>query len=423
MEFPLTNRQCELIELIRELGREKFAPRAAFYDREASFPFENYDDLRHHGLLALCVPERFGGMGADFQTYCLVAAEMGRYCGATALTYNMHTCTLFWIGNLSDEIPMTASQRVQHELRRREHFRRVVEEGAVYSQPVSEGGPGVSVGTPYQTTAQKVDGGWVINGKKIFASLSGAANYYGVICTEAKEGADVRDTLYLAVPANSIGLQIVGDWNPVGMRGTVSRTLIFEDVFVPDTAQLLPHNTYFQLTKSWPHMFLTIAPTYMGIAQAAYDFTVKYLRGEVDGMPPVKRRMDATKQFIVAEMFIKLEQTKALFYRAISDAKANPTKEELLRAYAAHYTVMENANDISRLALRVCGGHSLLKSLPLERLYRDSCCGAVMRPWTADRCIERLGRETLYEPGETDSTVESFVKEVSVSSTLSIQAA
>ncbi|MFX8422193.1 acyl-CoA dehydrogenase family protein, partial [Acinetobacter baumannii] len=71
-------------------------------------------------------------------------------------------------------------------------------------------------------------------------------------------------------------------------------------------------------------------------------------------------------------------------------------------AYATQYTVMEFANDICRLAIRTCGGHSMLKSLPLERLYRDSRCGALMLPWTAEICMERVGRESLYEAGETD---------------------
>jgi len=96
------------------------------------------------------------------------------------------------------------------------------------------------------------------------------------------------------------------------------------------------------------------------------------------------------------------EQTKAIFYRVINEAKINPSKAERLRAYAANYTVMENSNQLCSLAIRVCGGHSLLKSFPLERLYRDSRCGALMRPWGSDRCLEKLGMETLYESQETD---------------------
>jgi len=140
----------------------------------------------------------------------------------------------------------------------------------------------------------------------------------------------------------------------------------------------------------------------MGIAQAAYDFTIQYLRGEAPATPPVKRRMYPTKQIAVAEMRIKLEQTRALFLRALSEAKVDPSKDERMRCYAAHYTIMENANDICRLAIRTCGGQSMLRSLPLERLYRDSRCGSLMLPWTAELVLDRIGREALYESGETD---------------------
>jgi alkylation response protein AidB-like acyl-CoA dehydrogenase len=222
-----------------------------------------------------------------------------------------------------------------------------------------------------------------------------------VLCTEERPTLSQRDTLYLAVPATAKGVSIAGDWDPLGMRGTVSRTLVLQDVFVPESAELMPPGIYFQAASRWPHMFLTLAPTYMGVAQAAYDFTVSYLRGEVPGVP-VKRRMYPTKQIAVAEMFVRLEQTRALFEQTITEARIDPTKHERLRAYAAQYTIMENANELCRLALRTCGGQAMLKSLPLERLYRDSRCGSLMLPWTAELCLDRLGRETLYEPGEKD---------------------
>ncbi len=391
-----------MIGLVRTLGQEKFAPRAARYDADATFPFENYDDLRDAGLLKLCVPTRHGGLGADYRTYCLVAAEMGRWDGATALTFNMHACSQLWTGPLADDLDMTAADRAELETLRAGHFKRVVEEGAIYAQPFSEGSAAAAGKAPFGTLATKVDGGWLINGKKIFASLAGAANYYGVLCTEDKPDRTMRDTHYVAVPADAPGLTVTGDWDPLGMRATVSRTLVMKDVFVPDQMQLMPRGLYFKAATAWPHMFMTLSPTYMGIAQAAYDFTVQYLRGEVPGQPPVKRRMYPTKQIAVAEMYIKLQQTRALFERTIAEARVNPGKEARLRCYATQYTIMENANELCRLAIRTCGGQSMLKSLPLERLYRDSRCGSLMLPWTAELCLDRLGRETLYEPGEQD---------------------
>jgi alkylation response protein AidB-like acyl-CoA dehydrogenase len=400
--YALTGRQKQLIEIAEALG-PAFAGRAERYDREASFPHENYADLKAAGLLELCVPEKFGGRGADLKTYSLVSATLGKYCGATALTFNMHACSTLWPGILSDDLDMSPAQREEHEKHRAIHFARVVKEGAIYAQPFSEGSAAAAGRAPFGTTATRAEGGWRIDGKKIFASLSGAAHYYGVLCTEAKPELSMRDTLYMAVPASAPGLTVTGDWDPLGMRGTVSRNLVFKSVFVSDEAQMMPRGVYFQAASRWPHMFTTLSPTYMGIAVAAYEFTVRYLRGEVPGTPPVKRRMYPTKQIAVAEMWVKLEQTRALFLRMLEDARVDPPKDARLRAYATQYTIMENANDICRLAIRTCGGQSMLKSLPLERMYRDSRCGSLMLPWTAELCLDRIGREALYEPGETDA--------------------
>ena len=332
----------------------------------------------------------------------IAAAEIGRYCGATALTWNMHVCSTLWSGPLADDLDMDAATRAEHERRRAVHYKRIVDDGAIYSQPFSEGGAAAAGGVAFGTEAKPSKGGWIVNGKKIFASLSGHADYYGVLCTEIAEGekASRRNTLYLALPAKADGVSVVGDWDPLGMRGTVSRTLLFKDVFVPEDAALMPRGVYFQAAMRWPHMFLTLSPTYVGLAQAAYDFTVRYLRGEMPGTPPVKRRMYPTKQIAVAQMQIKLEQIKAIWFQAVTEARANPTKEQVLRAYAAQYSVMEGANEIATLAIRTCGGQAMLKSLPLERIYRDSRCGSLMLPWTAELCLDRIGREALYETGE-----------------------
>ncbi len=403
----LTAQQRELIEIAATLGRTKFAPRAMAVDRDAVFPFDNYADMREAGLLKICVPKAHGGLGADFATYVMVAAEVGRHCGATALTWNMHVSSTMWAGFIADALDMTPEQRADHERCRAVHFKRIAEEGKVYAQPFSEGGAAAAGKAPFGTLATKVDGGYRITGRKIFASLSGAADFYGVLCTLDKPGASTRDSMYLAVPADAEGVTVSGPWDPLGMRGTVSRNLEFKDVFVPDDARLMPEGLYFQAASRFPHMFATLSPTYMGLAQAAYDFTVQYLRGEMPGTPPVKRRMYPTKQIAVADMRIKLEQTRALFLQNARDAQVDPDRDTRMRLYAAHFTIMENANDIARLAIRTCGGQSMLKSLHLERIYRDSRCGSLMLPWTAELCQDRLGRECLYEPGERDEAIDA----------------
>ena len=399
--WNLTSFQAELCEKARRLGKENFAPRAETWDREASFPLDNYEDLKKEGMLGICIPDSEGGMGADFKSYMLAASEIGRYCGTTALTFNMHVCSCLWTGNLADSLGLDEPTLEQLHQGRSLHYQRILDEGAVYSQPFSEGNAAAAGKMPFGTLATKTEKGWIINGKKVFASLSGNADYYGILATEDKPRLSRRDTLYIAVPSTHQGVEVIGDWDPLGMRGTVSRTLLLNNVEVPDEAQLMPRGLYHEAAMRWPHMFMTLTPTYLGIMQGAFDFTVLYLRGEIPGMPIV-RRMHPVKQHSLAQMRIMLEQSKSIWFQAISEARPDPSKEERLRAYAAQYTVMENANTICQLAIRTCGGHSMLKSLPLERMYRDSRCGSLMLPWTAEICLERLGKESLYLHGEKD---------------------
>src|SRR6186713_480696 len=257
--FRLGDEEAALIAKARRFGARVLSPRAAQHDRDATFPIENFRDMHPEGLLRICVPKEHGGLGASFRTYCLAAAELGRYCGATALSWNMHVCSTLWTGALADDLEMSAEERAAHNAARGKHYRRIVENGAIYSQPFSEGGAAAAGAAAFGTEAKPVDGGFLVSGKKIFASLSGAADYYGILCTERaeSEAASRRNTLYLAVPADANGVQVVGDWDPLGMRGTVSRTLLMKDVFVPEDEMLMPRGVYFRAASSWPHMFFT----------------------------------------------------------------------------------------------------------------------------------------------------------------------
>src|SRR5688500_428660 len=146
--YRLTSQQQELVALADALG-PAFAKRAERYDREASFPHENYAELRSAGLLGVCVPQKYGGRGADLKTYSLVSATLGKYCGSTALTFNMHACSTLWPGLLADDLDMTGAERAEHERRRAAHFGKVIAEGAIYAQPFSEGSAAAAGHAPF----------------------------------------------------------------------------------------------------------------------------------------------------------------------------------------------------------------------------------------------------------------------------------
>ena len=115
------------------------------------------------------------------------------------------------------------------------------------------------------------------------------------------------------------------------------------------------------------------------------------------------RRLFATKRFAVAKMYARLAPVRALWWQVFMEAKGFPSHAEVLRMYAAQYNVMEVAQEIAALAIRTCGGQSMLKSLPLERIYRDSRCGALMLPYTSEIMEDYMSVLTLYDLDEIDN--------------------
>jgi len=380
----------DLVERVRSIAPQ-MRERAVVYDRQASFPFENFADFHRLGLLAACVPAEHGGLGARYADYVRLSEEIGRHCGSTALTFNMHNATMLWCGEVADQLDLTPDERSRHAEIRERMYRGVVQEGHIHSQPFSEGvAAGATAGVT--TTAVPVEGGWTVTGRKIFASLSGAATFYNVTCVVP---GDDRVRL-LGVPASADGVEIVDDWDPLGMRGTVSRTLLMKDAFVPHVNEWMPPGAYNQAALRYPWMFLSLCPAYLGLTKGVLDVAGSYLRGELPGQKAGPRRDHPVKQAGWATMNLRYEQSRALLYGAIDHATLDPTEDDLVTGWAAAATVMDNAAEVASLAIKVCGGQSMMKSLPLERLYRDARLGATMLPWSAEVCIERLGRARLY---------------------------
>jgi alkylation response protein AidB-like acyl-CoA dehydrogenase len=409
MHLQPSSRQRELIALARRVAHERFVPRAERHDRDASFPFDDYADLRTEGLLGLCVPERYGGLGADFETYCLVAEQLAQGNASTALTFNMHCLVMLMMGPIADHMAMEPAARERHERLRAARFREVVEEGAFYGQPHSEPveqgetdtklGPG---GRRFGTTARKVEGGYVVNGRKFFVSLAGCAPYYATPAIRLGDEPWIERTLYLQVPKDAPGVSFIGDWDSMGMRGTVSRDKVLENVFVPDDAEVLPPGLFGAMYNAFPHLFLSFSATFLGIMQAAYDGALAYLTGRMPGAPALHTEA-AAKGPAIAEMLFTLESARALYYRAISEAEVDAPPDAVQRARAAHVTVQRAVVAVTQEAIRVCGGRAFLKRYPLERHARDARAAALMRPWTQEIAMQQAWQTALGLDGKLGS--------------------
>ncbi len=383
----LTAERAAIVDRVRQVG-PAIAARATEHDLAAEFPKANWDDFTQAGLLGICIPTEDGGLGGDFVAYALASEELGRHCAATALTFNMHVATTLLTGQIADDLDLTGDERNVLHHRRSILRRSVIDEGAIHSQPFSEG---VSAGATsgFSTSAVPVEGGFRVTGRKIFASLSGGAHINNVACMV---DGDERVRL-LGVPAQAEGVTLEGTWDPLGMRATDSRTLVMDNVFVPADNEWIPPGVFDQAAQRWPYFYMTLSFSYLGLMRAIMDATSEYLIG--DGGHSA-RRSHPIKQQGWAQMNLVYEQAQALSYRVLGEVGVDPSAAAIRRAWTSMVTTMEGAPELASLALRVCGGRSLLRPSPLERFYRDARCGATMLPWSVEVCLERLGRADLF---------------------------
>ena len=271
--------------------------------------------------------------------------------------------------------------------------RGIVEDGTIHSQPFSEGAAaGATAGYSTRAVPDADRAGYRVTGRKIFASLSGAAHIHNVVCLAPGDDR-IR---FMGVPADAAGATIEGDWDPLGMRGTDSRTLVLDGALVPEENEWLPPGAFDQAAARWPYFYMTLSFAYLGLMRGVLDATAAYLRG--DGAPSggPARRDHPIKQQGWAQMNLLHDRAQSLTYRVLGECGVDPSAERVRRAWSSMVTVMEGAPAVASLALRVCGGRSMLRPSFLERAYRDARCGAAMLPWSVEVCLERLGRTGLY---------------------------
>ena len=380
MAFQVSEEFRHWVAVADSLGREKFAERAPAIDREARFPFENYRDLRDSGLLALTVPREHGGIGADSLTYAVILSRIAKGCASTGLTFNMH-CAIV------DFLLQIAGPEQQQR-----YFGEVVRNGAVFASITSEPGSSFRDKLAIRTSIRREDGRYRLNGTKHFCSLSTGATYY--FTWSLLDGAeDITDGLLnVLIRADQPGVEIVHDWDTLGMRGTVSNSIRFHDV------EILPEDVVGEpgaiLGKDMSIWSLGYTGLYFGIAEAAYEFCVEYVkRSKFRGMSETLA-FDPRIQRQVGEMATLLESARRAVER-LGMLRGNASKTELAFILnQAKYLATEAAKEIAERAVRLTGGRGLLRSLPLERHFRDALAGVVMPP-ANDRCLETVGKIAL----------------------------
>jgi alkylation response protein AidB-like acyl-CoA dehydrogenase len=373
---PLTDEQRRVVDRVATLSRERFAPRAARYDAESSFPYENYADLHAAGLNALTVPREYGGVDADAVTYVHALREIAKGCSATALTFNMHSTVVTFLAALGTE-----------EQKRR-YFGEVVGRGARIASITSEPEQSFRDKFVLNTVFHQTDGGYRVAGVKQFCSLGEAADYFfitGILegTTTAREG-----VVSAMIPSRDAGVKIEGTWNAVGMRGTISHTIRYDCAV--DRANVIGRPGQY-LTIDLQGFALGYAAVYLGIGEAAFEFMTEYARTKTQRPSAEPMSHHPLVQRTVAEVGTQIRAAGLLLHEAASikmtgDREATMLAVNQAKTYCADVGLMATER-----ALRLAGGRGILKELPLERWHRDALAGPVMPP-ANDRCLETAGK-------------------------------
>jgi alkylation response protein AidB-like acyl-CoA dehydrogenase len=335
-------------DLANELG-VGFADRVPKHDESDAFVAENYAELKARKVFAAGVPEELGGGGASVADLAGMLRTLAHHCSSTALALSMHT-----------HIVATAAWRWKNQKAPVDGLlKRVVAEDLVL---VSTGGADWLQGTGKAT---KADGGYRVTGRKIFCSGAPAG---GLMMTTAvvDDPVDGPTVLQIAVPTSAAGVKIENDWKAMGMRGTGSHDISFEDVFVPDAAVALrrPSGKWHPLIHTVAMVALPVFnAVYVGVAEAARDLALEAAK---------RRKDDRLVQAHAGEMENELTSAQLALARMIDIAMTGkPGVETTVEMMCCRAILGRGTRATVDKAMDLAGGGSFLRKNPLERLFRD----------------------------------------------------
>ena len=388
---PATEPGRRLDALATRLSAQ-LAERAADHDREAGFPFAGAEALRDAGYYAAPVPAPLGGMGVD-SVHDLVVASARLAQGDPALTIgvNMHLAT---VANVARHWRrLEAAGEARHAAAIAAALTAIARDRTVIATAISE--PGQDLTRP-SATARRSNGGWRLDGRKIFATGSPVATllYVAVTYTAADGGERYG---FAHVPADAPGVVLHDDWDALGMRASGSQSVSFEGVELAAAALRggFPAGDARGYMEVYGSAGLFHAAASLGIAEAAARGSAAAARRF--GAPGARGRM------LLAENAVELSAARATLSRAAAllDAHDGPGADVVAlfgEAQAAKAFVGQAAERVVGRALELSGGAGYLNGHPLARAYRDVKAGSFMHPLGANRAYDliadlALGRE------------------------------
>ncbi|HSP33917.1 MAG TPA: acyl-CoA dehydrogenase family protein [Thermoanaerobaculia bacterium] len=379
----LSQRVVRLRLQAEEIATNVALPLAADVDRERRWPAHTFRALADAGLMGLHVPEELGGCGEGLVALAAMTETLAQGCPSSAICYGMHC-----VGSAVIAAKPTDYHRDKYlvPIARGEH---------ITTLSLSEPGTGVHFYLP-NTQLTAVDGAYFVNGTKHFVTNGGHANSY-VVSTRASDAAQGEFSC-LVIDGNAPGIRFSGEWDGMGMRGNSSIMMHLENVRVPRESLLGEEGEqiWYVFEVIAPYFLIAMAGTYLGVAQAALDYTLNHVRTRVHSHSGEALSTADVIQHKLGEIWSRIEATRQLIYYAAAQADAgNP--DALPAVLSAKAEIADVAVAVVNDCMTLCGGVAYRENSTLARLLRDVRASHVMAP-TTDLLRLWTGRAILGQP-------------------------
>ncbi|HST87928.1 MAG TPA: acyl-CoA dehydrogenase family protein, partial [Ktedonobacterales bacterium] len=340
-----------LIEMVRDLAREQVAPRAAQIDAEGAFPWDMKELLAKQDILAMPFPEQYGGLGSSEVSILMTIEELAKACATTALLLCVQQ-----LGALPILLAGTEEQKQRF-------IPRLATGEWLAAYALTEPGSGSDAGA-MRTKAERRGDTYVLNGLKHFITNAGIAHINTVFAVTDPSATGTRGISAFVVEDGTPGFHLGKIENKMGIRGSQTGELVFEDCAIPAANLLGKEGEGFKIAlATLDRTRPGIAAQALGIAQGALDFAVQYAKQRVQFGKPIFDNQAV--QFMLADMDIKVEAARRLVYHAgeLMDAGVSRFSREsaIAKTYASDIAI-EVTND----AIQVLGGYGYMKEFPVE---------------------------------------------------------
>lgn len=350
-----TEQQLMIRDVARSITKEHIEPMADEVDKKGIFPKDNLNLLAENGMFGIHVPEEYGGSGGDMVSHTLVIEEIASACASTSVGLSTQALAIapFLIG--------------ANEEQKKKYVTPMAKGEVLGSFGITEPGAGSDVSS-LTTTAVRDGDDYIINGQKVFITNAGESEIYVIVVRTSEDR--TRGVSLFIVEKGTPGLSFGKEEDKMGIRGSVTREVLLEDVRVPKENMLGPEGEGFKILMNvFNETRPVVGAQATGIARGAFEYALNYVKERKQfGRPVSQFQMVQAK---LADMAMAIEASRLLVYQAakmIDDGKAGVAAYSSMAKCFGSDTAMK----VTTEAVQLLGGYGYIKDYPVERMMRDA---------------------------------------------------